>query len=68
MAFELRSPAFGQNETIPARYTCDGPNLSVPRKTNLPPRATKADLEEAIADQVLAEARLVGRYGRGQRG
>ena len=28
MAIELNSPAFSEGEMIPARYTCDGPDVS----------------------------------------
>lgn len=37
---KLESPAFGQNDLIPERYTCDGPNLLPPlRVSGTPPEA-----------------------------
>lgn len=30
MTFGLKSPAFGNDEPIPAKYTADGDNLSPP--------------------------------------
>jgi Raf kinase inhibitor-like YbhB/YbcL family protein len=42
MAFELTSTAFGNGETIPQKYTCDGPDLSVPLKWTDPPAGTKS--------------------------
>jgi Raf kinase inhibitor-like YbhB/YbcL family protein len=42
VAFELRSPAFAANETIPRKYTCDGPDLSPSLRWTAPPGATKS--------------------------
>src|SRR5262249_50744976 len=42
MAFELRSPAFQQNQAIPKKYTCDGSDVSVPLNWNEPPQGTKS--------------------------
>jgi len=40
MAFELTSSAFAQGRAIPGRYTCDGPNVSVPLEWSDPPAGT----------------------------
>lgn len=37
-AFVLSSPAFAQGEPLPARYTCDGRNVSPPLRWTAPPR------------------------------
>ncbi|MBI5419052.1 MAG: YbhB/YbcL family Raf kinase inhibitor-like protein [Deltaproteobacteria bacterium] len=42
MAFELASQAFQPNQTIPKKYTCDGPDLSVPLAWRDPPAGTKS--------------------------
>ncbi len=39
-AFVLTSPAFPSGGTIPARYTCDGANVSPPLRWSAPPRGT----------------------------
>jgi Raf kinase inhibitor-like YbhB/YbcL family protein len=41
MAFVLRSPAFGSDEKIPGKYTCDGTDASVPLKWEGAPAGTK---------------------------
>jgi Raf kinase inhibitor-like YbhB/YbcL family protein len=38
--FELRSPAFGRDETIPAKYTCDELDISPPLEWGDPPEGT----------------------------
>lgn len=40
--FRLSSPAFKEGETIPVRYTCDGPDLSPPLEWTDPPAGTRA--------------------------
>ncbi|MFN3477424.1 MAG: YbhB/YbcL family Raf kinase inhibitor-like protein [Candidatus Methylomirabilales bacterium] len=42
MAFELRSPAFQPDQSIPRKYTCDGPDVSVPLRWTDPPPGTKS--------------------------
>jgi len=42
MAFELTSTAFAANQTIPAKYTCDGADVSPPLAWKDPPPATKS--------------------------
>ena len=39
---ELRSPAFSNGEYIPAKYTCDGENISPPLKIHNVPAGTEA--------------------------
>ena len=40
--FTLRSPAFAPEATIPARFTCEGDNLSPPLEWNgAPPGASR---------------------------
>jgi Raf kinase inhibitor-like YbhB/YbcL family protein len=41
-AFELRSPVFEQNGTIPRDYTCEGKNLSPPLEWSGAPENTKS--------------------------
>jgi Raf kinase inhibitor-like YbhB/YbcL family protein len=41
MAFSLSSPAFSNGQAIPARYTCDGENLSPPLQWSGAPNATR---------------------------
>ena len=41
----LTSPAFGNNQSIPAKYTCTGQNVSPPLQwTGLPPHTTTLSL------------------------
>ncbi len=42
MAFEVRSTAFPAGETIPPKYTCDGPDVSPPLNWTEPPAGTKS--------------------------
>ena len=42
MAWELTSPAFAAEERIPARYTCDGADVSPPLRWNDPPAGTRS--------------------------
>jgi hypothetical protein len=42
MAFELKSSAFQQDQSIPRKYTCDGPDVSVPLQWTNPPAGTKS--------------------------
>jgi Raf kinase inhibitor-like YbhB/YbcL family protein len=39
---ELKSPAFSDGDTIPVKYTCDGPDVSVPLTWSKPPEGTKS--------------------------
>ncbi len=41
-SFELRSPAFAPNGTIPREYTCEGENVSPPLEWSGAPPKTKA--------------------------
>ena len=41
-ALALLSPAFHDGARIPARYTCNGPNVSPPLRWKAPPRATRS--------------------------
>jgi Raf kinase inhibitor-like YbhB/YbcL family protein len=40
MALALTSPAFGQGEQIPKKYTCEGDNISPPLRWNGTPDGT----------------------------
>ena len=40
-SFVLASPAFAPEHSIPARYTCDGRDLSPPLHWTAPPRSTR---------------------------
>jgi len=42
MAFELRSPAFTHEGTIPPKYTCDGEDISPRLEWNDPPEGTQS--------------------------
>ncbi len=42
VGFRLSSPAFGDGEAIPARYTCDGADVSPPLEWRGAPEATKS--------------------------
>jgi Raf kinase inhibitor-like YbhB/YbcL family protein len=41
MPFELTSPAFASSSTVPARFTCDGEDVSPPLVWTDPPSATR---------------------------
>ena len=41
-AFDLKSPAFGQNASIPRTHSCDGPDRSPPLRWNNPPAGAKS--------------------------
>lgn len=47
--FVLTSPAFQAGGSIPARYTCDGANVSPPLRWTAPPRGT-ASLSLTVFD------------------
>ena len=42
MAFELKSNVFNNNQTIPAKYTCDGADVSPPLEWKDAPAGTKS--------------------------
>jgi hypothetical protein len=42
MEIKIESPAFGDNEMIPSKYTCDGANVSPPLKWSGVPSNTKS--------------------------
>jgi hypothetical protein len=42
MGFVLSSPAFADGQTIPAKYTCDGENVSPPLQWSGAPAATQS--------------------------
>lgn len=42
MTLTIASPAFGDGETIPAKYTCDGANVSPPLKWNGVPEGAQS--------------------------
>jgi Raf kinase inhibitor-like YbhB/YbcL family protein len=42
MAFEIKSKAFGNENTIPSKYTCDGTDFSPPLSWSDPPAGTKS--------------------------
>lgn len=42
MTFEIKSPAFNEGENIPMKYTCDGPDLSVPLTWSDPPAGIRS--------------------------
>src|SRR2546429_2731228 len=41
-AFDLKSPAFGENASIPRTYSCDGPDRSPPLRWSNPPAGAKS--------------------------
>jgi len=41
-AFDLKSPAFGENASIPCTYSCDGPDRSPPLRWSNPPAGAKS--------------------------
>lgn len=51
MVFKLTSPAFGEGQPIPVRYTSDGQNVSPP-------------LEWSALKHAIGQAELVGTYRR----
>lgn len=42
MSFELTSTAFTQGKPIPAKYTCDGQNISPPLQWHMPPQNARS--------------------------
>jgi len=42
MSFQIASSAFSNGETIPKKFTCDGPDLSPPLRWKEPPAATQS--------------------------
>ncbi len=42
MSFALTSPVFGNEEGIPVKYTCDGPDISPPLRWSNPPANTQS--------------------------
>jgi Raf kinase inhibitor-like YbhB/YbcL family protein len=42
MSFTVSSPAFGDNASIPKRYTCEGEDISSPLKWSGAPQGTKS--------------------------
>src|SRR6266446_6970776 len=56
MVFQLKSPAFGNAEPIPRKYTADGETLS--------PNMKVADLWKGAEKHKIGEAELVGTYAR----
>ncbi|MFL5574122.1 MAG: YbhB/YbcL family Raf kinase inhibitor-like protein, partial [Gemmatimonadaceae bacterium] len=42
MALQISSPAFSEGSTIPAKYTCDGENVSPPIQWSGQPQETKS--------------------------
>jgi Raf kinase inhibitor-like YbhB/YbcL family protein len=57
-AFVLTSPAFHSGGSIPARYTCDGRNLSPPLRWTRPPART-ASLALTVVDPDAPGGRFV---------
>ncbi len=54
--FRLVSPAFGDGETIPPRYTCNGEDSSPPLSWGMPPEGTESFvllMEDPDAQQVV---------------
>ena len=41
MPFELTSPGFAHEESIPSKYTCDGEDVSLPLQWGDPPQGTR---------------------------
>ena len=62
MAFTLSSPAFSNGQAIPAKYTCDGENLSPPLQWSGAPKV--GDIWRAAEPYMLAQTELVGTYAR----
>src|SRR5207237_1026743 len=80
MAFALTSPAFADGSAVPAKYTCDGADVSPPLVWSgapagtvsfaLPvddPAARQKDVEAAMQGHTLGMAQLVGTYARRKR-
>lgn len=44
MAFKIKSPAFGEGQPIPRKYTADGDDVSPPLEWSEPPGGTKSFL------------------------
>lgn len=42
MAFALKSQAFKEEDLIPGKFTCEGPDVSPPLRWNDPPRETRS--------------------------
>lgn len=61
MAFELTSPAFKESGAIPKKHTCEGADVSPALRWTAPPAA---QVLEACKRHILAEAQLMGRFGR----
>src|SRR5215831_17890946 len=58
MAFKLRSPAIAPSGFIPAKYTCDGPNVSPPLRWIDPPVDTKSFVVIVDDNEVSGGARV----------
>jgi Raf kinase inhibitor-like YbhB/YbcL family protein len=61
MSFELRSPAFGNLDRIPVKYTADGDNLSPPLTWFDPPPGTKSFA--LVVEDPDAPARIFRHWG-----
>ena len=58
MALKLRSPVLAPGGWIPAKYTCDGPDVSPPLRWTVPPSNTKSFAVIVDAQEVSAGARV----------
>jgi len=58
MALKLRSPVLAPGGWIPAKYTCDGPDVSPPLRWTDPPSNTKSFAVIVDAQEVSAGARV----------
>ena len=58
MALKLRSPALAPGGWIPAKYTCDGPDVSPPLRWTDPPSNTKSFAVIVDAQEVSGGARV----------
>jgi Raf kinase inhibitor-like YbhB/YbcL family protein len=69
VALTLTSPAFANGGPIPAKYTCNGPDLSPPLRWTAPPTATRSfrltAIDTSAHDFVHWDARGIPAASRG---
>ena len=70
MPFELTGTALARGKPIPAKYSCDGQNISPPLQWTAPPQNTrsfaliKEQLLSAMKGHILGQAELMATYNR----